>query len=135
MALRTLDALLPHVKAKAEEFLRLCDLANIDVLIYCTYRTYEEQEAEYAKGRTVAGKIVTNAKGGDSYHNWGRAFDCVPMVNGRAQWSDNALYDKIGSIGKSIGLEWGGDWKFKDRPHFQYTEGKTIAMIRKDGNA
>ena len=134
MASRKLEDLLPHVQAKAEQFLSECKKADIDVLIYCTYRSYEEQEAEYAKGRTAKGKVVTNAKGGESAHNWHRAFDCVPLLNGRAQWSDNELYQKIGAIGKRVGFEWGGDWKFTDKPHFQMLDGMTIKQIRDNGN-
>jgi peptidoglycan LD-endopeptidase CwlK len=130
MSSRSLDDLLPHVKDKAVLFTRMCASVGIDVLIYCTYRSYEEQEAEYAKGRTVKGSIVTNARGGESWHNWNRAFDCVPLVNGRAQWTDTESYKKIGAIGKQLGFEWGGDWKFKDYPHFQYTEGMTLEQVR-----
>ncbi len=133
MASRKLEDLLPHVQEKAELFLDKCRKQGIDVLIYCTYRSFEEQEAEYAKGRTVAGKKTTNARGGDSFHNWGRAFDCVPMANGRAQWNDKETYAIMGEIGKQIGFDWGGYWKFVDRPHFQWTDGMTIKQIRAGG--
>jgi peptidoglycan L-alanyl-D-glutamate endopeptidase CwlK len=133
VASRKLTDLLPHVQARAEEFLAECRKQGIDVLVYSTYRSFEEQDAEYAKGRTVAGRKTTNAKAGDSFHNWGRAFDCVPMANGRAMWSDKATYARLGAIGKKIGFEWGGDWKFVDRPHFQWSDGMTIKQIRAGG--
>lgn len=130
MSSRNLSDLLPHVEIKANAFINECRMAGIEPLIYCTYRSYEEQEAEYAKGRTVKGSIVTNARGGESWHNWNRAFDCVPMENGRAQWNDIESYKKMGEIGKALGFEWGGDWKMKDYPHFQWTDGKTLGQIR-----
>src|SRR2546427_295988 len=91
----------------------------------------------YAKGRTVPpiGKkyIVTKAKGGQSYHNFGLAFDIVVLDSlGKADWDTNHPgWNKAGDLGKSVGLEWGGDWKsFKDLPHFQYTGGLTLEECR-----
>lgn len=131
MPSRKLEDLLPQVEAKAREFLTQCREQGIEVLIYCTYRSYEEQAAEYAKGRTAGGRVVTNAPAGHSYHNHRRAFDCVPMRGSKPVWGikgdDLVLWQKIANIAKSLGFEWGGDFKkFKDFPHFQYTEGKTI---------
>jgi peptidoglycan L-alanyl-D-glutamate endopeptidase CwlK len=36
-------------------------------------------------------------------------------------FNDNTgLFEKVGAIGKKLGLEWGGGWtSIKDRPHFQ----------------
>ena len=78
---------------------------------------------------------VTNAKGGQSFHNWRMAFDVVPLVNGKPVWSTSGdagkLWRKIGLIGKSCGLEWAGDWKrFPEFPHFQYTGGMTLADLQ-----
>jgi hypothetical protein len=64
-------------------------------------------------------------------HGFGLAFDVVPLVNGKAIWDNNGLWVKIGAIGKSLGLEWGGDWKtIIDKPHFQYTQGLTSEELR-----
>lgn len=87
-------------------------------------RTFEEQDRLYQQGRTTPGSIVTNAPAGHSYHNYGLAFDVVPIVNGAADW-DTPHWDLIGKVGKSYGFEWGGDWTtILDRPHFQQTYGK-----------
>jgi peptidoglycan L-alanyl-D-glutamate endopeptidase CwlK len=87
----------------------------------------QPQNALYAQGRTTPGKIVTNAKGGQSFHNYGVAFDFVPIVGGKAQWNDVALFTKCGEIAESIGLEWAGRWvKFKELAHCQYTGGLTL---------
>lgn len=125
---RKLEDLHPKVKTLCEQFIASCAKHDIDVLITSTYRDAESQNALYAQGRTTAGKIVTNAKGGQSFHNWKVAFDFVPIVNGKAQWMDADLFNKCGEIGESVGLEWAGRWKkFKEMAHFQYTYGLTLA--------
>lgn len=102
-------------------------------------RTIKEQDDLYAQGRTKPGKKVTNARGGQSYHNFGLAFDIVILEdkdqNGTfetANFEVNALWRKVAKFFKSKGWEWGGDWKsFKDYPHFQKTFGKTTAQLLK----
>jgi peptidoglycan L-alanyl-D-glutamate endopeptidase CwlK len=120
---RSLEDLLPAVKAKALAHLAACKDAGIDLLIYCTYRDLESQAALYAQGRTKPGKVVTNAKAGESYHNWRVAYDCVPLVGGKPAWGDTDLYLKVGQLGEYVGLEWSGRWsgKLKETAHFQYT--------------
>lgn len=97
-------------------------------MITQAYRTKAEQDALYAQGRTKPGKIVTNAKGGYSNHNYGLSFDYVPLDGTRAIWdANNPLWSKFGLIGESLGLEWGARWKqLPDRPHLQYTFGLSI---------
>jgi peptidoglycan L-alanyl-D-glutamate endopeptidase CwlK len=131
---RSLDDLLPQVKEKAEEFLEACKAHGIDVLVTFTYRTWKEQDELYAQGRTKPGKIVTNAKGGQSIHQFRRAFDVCPLKDGKPDWDAPEMTWKVlGAIGTSIGLEWGGGWrKFVDLPHFQYTEGLTLAQMREN---
>ena len=108
-----------------------CVKQSIDVILTSTYRDFESQDALYAQGRTAPGKRVTNARGGDSYHNYRMAFDVVPIVAGKAVWSDLALWKRVGAIGKQCGLEWGGDFKsLKDYPHFQCSNGLTIAQLK-----
>jgi peptidoglycan LD-endopeptidase CwlK len=84
-------------------------------------RTWEEQDALYAKGRTTFGSVVTNAPGGLSWHNYGLAVDVVfKDVNGNWTWDDSMDWEGLGMVGKMFGFEWGGDWtKFPDLPHFQ----------------
>ena len=125
---RKLEDLNPKVRVLCEKFIEKCKSQNIDVLITSTYRDAESQNALYAQGRTIAGKIVTNARAGQSYHNWRVAFDFVPLVHGKAQWSDVATFTKCGEIAESVGLEWAGRWKkFKELAHCQYTGGLKLA--------
>jgi peptidoglycan L-alanyl-D-glutamate endopeptidase CwlK len=131
VASRKLSDLHPDIRLLAEKFLDEAEDEGIDVLVTCTYRSGIEQAALYAQGRTAPGKIVTNAKPGESLHNallngnpGARAFDVVPMVMGKPMWdADHPHWQKLGEIGKSIGLEWAGEWKrFREYPHFQLKE-------------
>lgn len=125
---RNLNDLVPLVKAKAEAFIAACAAKGIDVLITSTYRDAESQAAIYAQGRTTPGPKVTNAKPGQSWHNWRVAFDFVPIVGGKAQWNDSALFKRCGEIAEGVGLEWAGRWKsFPEMAHCQYTGGLTLA--------
>ena len=124
---RSLDELNPKVKELCEKFIHACATHGIDVLITSTYRDGESQNALYAQGRTTPGKIVTNARAGKSFHNFRCAFDFVPIVNGKAQWSDLHLFEKCGEIAEICGLEWAGRWvKFREYAHCQYTGGLTL---------
>ena len=84
-------------------------------------RTFAEQDALYAQGRTRPGKRVTNARGGQSNHNYGLAADVCPFVAGQPDWNvDGSVWRAIGGEGERAGLEWGGRWKtLDDLPHFQ----------------
>lgn len=124
---RSLSDLHPKVATLCQAFIDACNAQGIDVIITSTYRDVESQNALYAQGRTTAGNKVTNAKGGESFHNYKVAFDFCPIVNGKAQWADTALFTKCGEIGESIGLTWAGRWtSFKELAHLQYTNGLSL---------
>jgi len=124
---RKLEDLHPKVAKLCDQFIKKCKSQNIDILITSTYRDHASQNALYAQGRTAPGKKVTNAKAGQSFHNWKCAFDFCPLVNGKPNWNDTALYTKCGEIAESVGLEWAGRWKtFKELAHCQYAGGLTL---------
>lgn len=134
---RDLNDLLLPVKERADKLLSLCNAAGIELLVTATYRDMESQDRLYAQGRFIPGQIVTYAKAGDSWHNWKRAFDVVPLRNGKPVWSvrgiDKDLWVKIGNIGISCGLEWGGSWdRHPDYPHFQDKTGRTLYGLKKE---
>ncbi|MEI8032792.1 MAG: M15 family metallopeptidase [Chlorobiaceae bacterium] len=123
---RKLSDLHPDVQSRCVKFVALCRAHGIQIIITSTYRDKECQDSIYAQGRTKPGRIVTNARGGQSFHQYCVAFDVVPM-QGKPVWDDEVLWHKIGELGKSCDLEWAGDWlTFREKPHFQYTAGLTI---------
>ncbi len=127
---RKLDGLHPVLRAKASRMLQELKEQKIKVIIYSAFRTMKEQTDIYAIGRTKPGKKVTNAKAGQSWHNYGLAFDVAPTINGKIVW-EVPYWQQIGAAGKKQGLLWGGDFKsFKDRPHFEYHPGLTIDMAK-----
>ena len=96
-----------------------CRDAGHEVHIFETFRTPERQDALYAQGRTAPGGIVTNARAGYSNHNFGIAFD-IGIFSGTRYLDDSPLYKAAGALGRTLGLEWGGDWKsIEDQPHYQ----------------
>ena len=119
---------------------------NVILRFAYTIRTFSEQDGLYALGRSKPGKVVTNAKGGDSYHNYGLAFDIVLLIdkdnNGTyetASWDTLTDFDHDGisdwkevvNIAKQYGYEAGIDWKFVDAPHFQKTFGYSVKQLLK----
>lgn len=112
---------------------------GIDYKIISGTRTYEEQDALYAKGRTKPGRIVTNARAGFSNHNFGIATDGGWFRDG--EYLDSTEPETAARLNKELAdwakerfggeIEWGGDWRrFKDFPHFTYDNGLTLAQMR-----
>lgn len=129
-----LSSLNPYVASLARQFLNLCSTNGLSVTVVEAFRSWDKQDVLYAQGRTAAGDIVTDAEGGDSYHNWGLAFDCAPLKNGVINWNDIDTFNKMGSLGQQVGLEWGGNWTsydiaLVDPPHFQYTFGLSTEQL------
>ena len=83
------------------------------------YRSFPVQDDLFAKGRTAPGPIVTQARGGESAHNFGLAVDFVRIIDGAASWK-NEDYDILGFAAAEYGLVWGGSWTRPDRPHIQF---------------
>jgi peptidoglycan LD-endopeptidase CwlK len=130
--------LLSKVQPIARALVQKADSAGIKIKVLSGLRTYAEQDALYAKGRTRAGTIVTNARGGYSNHNFGIAFD-IGVFEGSAYLGESPKYDAVGSLGMDLGLEWGGNWvTIVDQPHFQLrpdwalelTESRMLAGLR-----
>lgn len=127
---RNIEHLHPDLKPLCLMWLAKCKEQQINAEIIFTWRSVAEQDALYAQGRTAPGKIVTNARGGQSAHNItlfdgtpaSRAFDFV-IVNddGTANWNpDSPQWRAAVAIGKQLGLVWGGDWhSIKDYDHFE----------------
>lgn len=130
---RNIATLLPKARDKAREFMTAAvpamQKSGCEVRIIGGTRTYAEQDAIFAEGRTKPGPIRTKARAGFSLHNFGIAFD-VGIFLGTDYLEDSPLYAVLGGIGQKVGLEWGGSWKFSDEPHFQVRTGLTIGQMR-----
>jgi peptidoglycan L-alanyl-D-glutamate endopeptidase CwlK len=140
VTLQRIQLLHPKVRTEVDNIYRNQIVPALTGRAICrfayTLRTFAEQNALFAQGRTrlfdSSGKrlgVVTKARGGQSVHNYGLALDIVLIKDNRtASWEDNVDFDRDGkadwmevvNILKSNGWEWGGDWKsFKDKPHFE----------------
>ena len=131
---KTTDARITKLDARLQkptrEFINTVEEElGIQLRVIQGLRTIDEQNTLYNQGRTTPGNKVTNAKGGQSFHNYGLAVDVVIIKNGQAVWTQ--VPKEVVNIGTSLGFEWGGNWKsFKDYPHFQMTFGKTIKQLQ-----
>ena len=138
---RLLDGgLHPTVREKGFKLIEECHKIGINIVISQGYRSKADQDKLYAQGRTKPGNIVTNVRGGYSYHNYGLAIDfAVLSADGKtAIWDTNCDLNKngkkdwyeVGQIGEKLGFEWGGRWTdFVDIPHLQMTFGLTIQQL------
>ena len=143
-SLQKIEQLHPFIK---EDVKNLVDTINTSVLtgnakvrVAQGLRTFAEQNALYAKGRTAPGPKVTNAKGGDSIHNYGLAIDIVLIIDGKtASWDTKKDFDRdqqsdwmeVVQVFKKAGFSWGGDWRtFKDMPHFEKTGGNSLKQLK-----
>lgn len=122
--------LLPLVARKANALVEYATFIGTPIRVTEGYRSIERQNQLYAQGRTLPGVIVTNAKGGESNHNYGIAFDIVFRKEGYNATSTQ--WKAIADHAKKLGLAWGGDWKnIIDKPHFELTFGYTLDDFKK----
>jgi peptidoglycan L-alanyl-D-glutamate endopeptidase CwlK len=111
--------LLPEVRPIARMLVQKAAANGIQIRVISGLRSYAEQDALYAQGRTKPGRKVTNARGGYSNHNFGIAFD-VGVFEGTRYMGESRKYKAVGVLGQELGLEWGGNWtSIVDQPHFQ----------------
>jgi len=114
-----ISSLWPEVRSMARALVQKAALSGIRIKVTSGLRTYAEQDALYAQGRSKPGNIVTNVRGGYSSHNFGIAFD-VAVFEGNKYLPQSIKYKAVGVLGNDLGLEWGGNWKtIVDQPHFQ----------------
>jgi len=129
-----IQTLQPEAQKRARRFLtevsaRLAS-DGLSFKIISGTRTYDEQNNLFAQGRTKPGPIVTRARGGQSNHNFGVAWDIGIFKSGQ-YIPESKLYQSAGAIGKEQNLEWGGDWTgIQDEPHFQAIAEKELASTR-----
>lgn len=149
ITLERIQKLHPALRAEARKIYDEICAAMTNKNVICrfayTLRTFEEQAKLYAQGRSAKGPVVTNAGPGKSNHNYGLAIDIVLLKdtdnNGSfetASWETKTDFDldtlpdwmECVKIFKKYGWAWGGDWHFKDMPHFEKTMGRSIDMLQ-----
>lgn len=122
-----------HLTAQrlARRFLTAVRAGGVDARIISGTRSYAAQNELYRRGRFGnPPPRVTNARGGQSRHNFGFAWD-IGIFAGGAYLTDSPLYDQAAALGAAEGIEWGGAWAtFKDRPHYQVATGLSVAEMR-----
>lgn len=132
--MRDVTQLHPELQAKIKQLQAICVEQGLELGIAECLRTAEEQDALYAQGRTKPGSIVTYARGCDygSQHQWGIAFDFFQNIPGHA-YDDYGFFRNVGTLAKSVGLAWGGDWTdFVDMPHLYLPQwGDTPAALKR----
>lgn len=130
----------PDVQAKSDTLTAQAADRGIEIAITSGFRSREEQDRLYRQGREDSGNIVTNARGGQSYHNYGLAIDFALRDgqggivwdmeldrngNGRSDWME------VVELAKALGFDWGGDWnRFPDYPHLQIDFGYTLRQLQ-----
>lgn len=124
----------PHFRALLRALKTYATSHGLEVKIISADRTWPEQDALFAKGRTTPpiGKkyIVTNARGGQSNHNFQIAVDIGFFKDGD-YLAESVHYKKVGELGEALGLEWGGRWKdLPDTPHYQIKTNKKVSVLR-----
>lgn len=150
---KRIQRLQPKMAVRVAELLEIANSKGLELLVYCGVRSVEEQNVLYRQSRKATkiiqhaqfltnvygerfgralidvgpqgpGPHVTNAAGGESWHNYGYAIDAVPVRHGKLVWDDkDPLWQLYGECVKEAGLFWAGDWKrFKEYPHAQYYE-------------
>ncbi len=121
--------LYPPMQRAAAELLRRMEDMGHHLGLSSTYRDFESQDALYKHGRDIPGRIITNARGGESFHNYGLAFDVYYHITGSVHYK--AILTLAGHMGQELGLEWGGNWEtLVDMPHFQWSGGLTIRELQ-----
>lgn len=142
-----LDLVCPDVADRWRQVEKLMwENHNYKIRITEGYRSFESQLAVWKQGRkkTASGwvvvdpkKIVTHAMPGESFHQYGLAIDSCfeggdPYLDRLPKNDCTFLWNEYGRFCKSVGLEWGGDWKgsANDRPHCQMTYGYTIHTLQ-----
>ncbi len=128
-----ISTLHPSAQARAKALLSAAHERGIALVVTSGFRSPEEQERSYEQGRTSPGLVVTHVRAGQSWHNYGLAFDvAIADERGKLTWpEDRELWREIGELGERVGLLWGGRFPMPDRPHFELRGGLSIRDVQR----
>jgi peptidoglycan LD-endopeptidase CwlK len=126
---RDLNELHPTLLPLCQQFIAECLASGIKIIITETFRSAAAQDADYAQGRTKPGKVITNAKAGQSAHNCmkdgkpaAKAFDfAIQNGDGTLDWcAADPVWLKAIEIGEHLGLVSGSTFShMRDAPHME----------------
>ena len=146
-----LDSLADPFRARAERLVAMLAREGLPFRVFETRRKFSRSQEIFMKGRVYkdgvickVGPTVSNARAGESPHNWGCAVDCVlipkehpfwegeepatgPWDDGRANPLVKLAWERYGRCARACDLSWGGDWvSFSDLPHVELRTWKTL---------
>jgi len=139
---RNLATLDPEAQDRFRPFIKeakkVAGIYGCDYIAISGNRTWKEQDDLYAIGRTKYPnkRKVTNARGGQSNHNFKIALDFGVFRKGKYLDNDepktaSSVHKAVSALAKQFGIEWGGNWKsFKDEPHYEISTGLTLSQKR-----
>lgn len=141
-SLDNLDTLHPKFKPSAIEAWTEAQALmpdNVQIIVVQGLRSFAESNALYEQGRTTKGPIVTKAKAGESYHNYGLAFDFEMITNNHEDDIVGPNWLKVVEVMKKHGMTWGGEFpqSFHDNPHFENKYGhnwRDLLALHNAGN-
>lgn len=145
-----LDSLAEPFKARAERLVALIASECLPFRVFEARRAFVRSQELFMRGRALKDgvvqivdrkAVVSNARAGESPHNWGLAVDCI-LVSDHDFWDDETppknpwdtstpitklAWDRYGRAVRHCDLSWGGDWvSFKDLPHAELRTWKTL---------
>ena len=118
---RDLTLLAPGFRQAVDRAIQECNGRNLDAYVYETYRSPELQALYYARGRTFfpPSSPVTNAR--DSLYGWHGFGLAVDVISQSKKWSvAEDWFQQVAAVFQKHGCRWGGEWKMRDLPHFQW---------------
>jgi peptidoglycan L-alanyl-D-glutamate endopeptidase CwlK len=120
-----LTLLAPKFREAVEHAIAECQAQGLDAYVYEAFRSQELQALYYARGRTIIPPVrpVTYAPSNlHSWHGYGLAVDVISQENG---WDcKESWFAAVAECFRPYDCRWGGEWKQKDFPHFQWGQCK-----------
>jgi peptidoglycan L-alanyl-D-glutamate endopeptidase CwlK len=129
---RNIRSLQTNVQPLCRRSLHQLRAAGLDARVISGTRTYAEQAALFRQGRFGnPGPVVTKARAGQSWHNFGMAWD-IGLFDSGQYLQKSGPYNAASAHAMVPGVEWGGNWiSFKDPPHYQVPGNhSTISGVR-----
>lgn len=137
---RDLTLLAPKFREAVQQAIAECNANGIDAYVYEAYRTLELQQLYYARGRTIIPPVKTVTNASSNLYSWHGYCLAVDVISIARSWNrPYSWFEEVAVTFKKFGCKWGGDWKSRDLPHFQWgpckpsPSDRARELIRNDG--